>query len=220
MNAPRPAGLPAETFSADVLRRRAARMHPLTGGPIPQRLHGDHVTEPSLAPLVEGRVLRPAAVLIALVLDPAGTSVLLTRRTDHLRSHAGQIAFPGGKIDPGDDGPLDAALREAEEEIGLDRRLVEPLGRLDSYVSNTGFEIVPVVGLVEAAPPLTPNPDEVADVFAVPLGFLMAPENHLLESREFRGAMRRYYAMPYEQRRIWGVTAGILRLLYEQVFAE
>ena len=196
-------------YGATDLRRRAPRMHPPGGDPLARRpAFGDHVLEPSLRAMVEGLVLRPAAVLIPLVLHEGATSVLLTRRTDHLRAHAGQIALPGGKIDPQD------------EEIGLDRRLVEPIGRLDAYVSTTGYEIVPIVGLVRPNPPLVPNPDEVADVFEVPLAFLMEPQNHVFESREYKGLTRRVYAMPYEDRRIWGVTAGILRLFYEQVFAD
>ncbi|ODN71595.1 CoA pyrophosphatase [Methylobrevis pamukkalensis] len=207
-------------FDEADLRSRIGRMHPVEGVTAVRRsLWGDHVTEPSLASMIEGLTLRPAAVLIPLVLRESGTTVIFTRRNDHMRAHAGQIAFPGGKIDPEDGGPLVAALREAEEEIGLDRRLVEPLGQLDSYISNSGYEIVPVVGLVQPDPPLQPNPDEVADVFEVPLGFLMAPDNHLFEMREYKGLTRRVYAMPYEERRIWGVTAGIVRLFYEQVFA-
>jgi 8-oxo-dGTP pyrophosphatase MutT (NUDIX family) len=177
------------------------------------------VTDPSLAAFLEGLTLRDAAVLVGVSDRGSGASILLTRRTDHLSAHAGQVAFPGGKIDPDDAGPVEAALREAEEEIGLSPAAVEPLGLLDPYISNSGYRIVPVVALVSPGAPLRPNPDEVADVFEVPLAFLMTPENHLLESRPWRGQDRRYYAMPYEGRRIWGVTAGIIRLLHDQVYA-
>lgn len=207
-------------FGADDLRARAHRLHPLDATALRPRLHaGDHVTDPTLAGFLEGVTLRDAAVLIGLYDREPEASLLLTRRTDHLTSHAGQIALPGGKIDPEDDGPVAAALREAEEEVGLDRRHVEPLGMLDPYVSNTGYRIFPVVALVSTAAPVTPNPAEVADVFEVPLGFLMTPANHRLETRPWKGVERRYYAMPFEGRRIWGVTAGILRLFYEQVYA-
>lgn len=207
-------------FSGPGLRARADRMHPLDTTRLVPRLHaGDHVTDPSLAEFLEGVTLRDAAVLVGVIDRPEGGTLLLTRRTDHLKSHAGQIALPGGKIDPGDGDPVAAALREAEEEVGLDRRFVSPVGLLDPYVSNTGFRIFPVVATVDAAAPFTANPDEVADVFEVPLGFLMTPGNHVLETRPWRGVERRYYAMPYGERRIWGVTAGILRLFYEQVYA-
>lgn len=209
-----------DAFSGPGLRARADRMHPLDATRLVPRLHaGDHVTDPSLAEFLEGVTLRDAAVLVGVIDRPAGGTLLLTRRTDHLKSHAGQIALPGGKIDPGDGDPVAAALREAEEEVGLDRRFVTPVGLLDPYVSNTGFRIFPVVATIDAVAPFTANPDEVADVFEVPLGFLMTPGNHVLETRPWRGVERRYYAMPYEERRIWGVTAGILRLFYEQVYA-
>jgi 8-oxo-dGTP pyrophosphatase MutT (NUDIX family) len=144
---------------------------------------------------------------------------MLTLRTDHLPSHGGQIAFPGGKIEDSDAGPLDAALREAHEETGLDPRLVEPLGYLDIYRTRTGFRIVPVVGLVDPAARFQPAESEVADVFEVPLRFLMDPLNHLQETREWRGVQRRFYAMPYGERYIWGATAGMLKKLYDRLYA-
>jgi 8-oxo-dGTP pyrophosphatase MutT (NUDIX family) len=210
----------AAPFSIEDLRARRGRLRPVGSTGHEPRLHaGDHVTDPSLASFLEGVVLREAAVLIGISDHGDRASVLLTRRTDHLTSHAGQVAFPGGKIDPHDPGPVEAALREAEEEIGLSPGAVEPLGLLDPYVSNSGFRIVPVVAIVAPDAALKPNPDEVADLFDVPLSFLMSPENHLLETRPFRGHDRRYYAMPWEGRRIWGVTAGIIRLLHDQVYA-
>jgi 8-oxo-dGTP pyrophosphatase MutT (NUDIX family) len=161
----------------------------------------------------------PAAVLIGLVERPAGLSVLYTERSPDLRSHSGQIAFPGGKIEAGDEGPLAAALREAQEETGLDPRLVEPLGYLDISQTRTGFRIVPVVGLVDPLARLSPAAGEVADVFEVPLRFLMDPLNHLQESRMWRGVERRFYAMPYGERYIWGATAGMLKRLYDRLYA-
>lgn len=207
-------------FSVDDLRLRRDRMHVPDGRALTPRLHaGDHVTDPSLASYLDDVTLRDAAVLLPVTPRPGGATMMLTRRTDHLTAHAGQVAFPGGKIDRGDDGPVAAALREAEEEIGLDARLVEPLGLLDPYISNSGYRIFPVVAVVDPGAPLTPNPDEVADVFEVPLAFLMSPENHVLETRPWRGADRRYYAMPFGPWRIWGVTAGIIRLFHDQVYA-
>jgi 8-oxo-dGTP pyrophosphatase MutT (NUDIX family) len=178
---------------------------------------GDHAVDPVLRAMADVRPIRPAAVLIPVIDHPEPT-VLLTLRTDDLSSHAGQIAFPGGKIDPADASPLAAALREAEEEIGLHRRHVEPLGYLDLYLSGTGFRIVPTVARVTPGFELTVNASEVADVFEVPLAFLMGPENHQRHSREWRGMMRTYYAMPFGERYIWGVTAGILRNLYERLY--
>jgi 8-oxo-dGTP pyrophosphatase MutT (NUDIX family) len=210
---------PAPAFTIDDLRARRDRLHAPDARDMRPRLHaGDHVTDPTLASFLDGVTLRDAAVLVPVTTRPAGAAVMLTRRTDTLAAHAGQIAFPGGKIDPSDTGPVMAALREAEEEIGLDARLVEPLGMLDPYISNSGYRIYPVVAVVEPDAPVTPNPDEVADVFEVPLAFLMTPGNHLLEQRRWRGIDRRYYAMPYENWRIWGVTAGIIRLMHDQVY--
>lgn len=182
-------------------------------------LKGDHSFDPSLKIISEMRPIRPAAVLIPVV-DHDEPTVLLTLRASALSTHAGQIAFPGGRIDAGDASPLDAALREAEEEIGLDRHHVEPLGYLDLYLSGTGFRIMPVVARVEPGFKLTVNHAEVADTFEVPLAFVMGPENHQRHSREWRGIMRTYYAMPFGERYIWGVTAGILRNLYERLYVD
>ncbi|MCC7346739.1 MAG: CoA pyrophosphatase [Variibacter sp.] len=178
---------------------------------------GDPNGEAVRRAMAEVRPVRPAAVLVPVVDRPEPT-VLLTLRTGNLSSHAGQIACPGGRIDPEDETPLAAALREAEEEIGLDRGLVEPLGYSDVYLSGTGYRIVPMVARVRADFRLTLNPHEVADAFEVPLAFVMGPENHQLHSREWRGMMRTYYAMPFGERYIWGVTAGILRNLYERLY--
>ena len=163
--------------------------------------------------------VKPAAVLIPVVDRPMPT-MILTTRTDGLPSHAGQIAFPGGKIEADDATPAGAALREAEEEIGLAPGLVEPLGYLDLYLTFSGFRILPMVARVQPEFALTPNMNEVADVFEVPLAYLMTPENHLLKSRDWKGIIRHYYEIPYENRYIWGVTAGILRNLYERIYRE
>ena len=140
-------------------------------------------------------------------------------RTADLSTHSAQIAFPGGKIDPSDATPLAAALREAEEEIGLDRRLIEPVGYLDLYLTFSGYRILPVLARVEPGYRLKINPSEVAEAFEVPLEFLMQPDNHQRHKRDWKGIERQYYAMPFGERYIWGVTAGILRNLYERIYA-
>jgi 8-oxo-dGTP pyrophosphatase MutT (NUDIX family) len=159
---------------------------------------------------------RAAAVLLPIVDRPGGLSMLLTLRAADLRAHSGQVAFPGGKIDAGET-PLEAALREAREEIGLEARFVEPLGWLDPYLTGTGFRIAPLVALVDPSFALAVNKAEVDEVFETPLAFLMDAANHRLEEREWRGRLRKYYAMPYQGRYIWGATAGILRNLHEKL---
>jgi 8-oxo-dGTP pyrophosphatase MutT (NUDIX family) len=161
---------------------------------------------------------RLAAVLLPIVNRPQGLTVLLTLRASDLRAHSGQVAFPGGKIDAGET-PREAALREAREEIGLEERFIEPLGWLDPYLTGTGFRVAPLVALVEPGFALKPNRLEVDDVFETPFAFLMDPANHRLDEREWQGRRRRFYAMPHEGRYIWGATAGILRNLYEKLFA-
>jgi 8-oxo-dGTP pyrophosphatase MutT (NUDIX family) len=163
------------------------------------------------------KATRPAAVLIPVVARSEPT-VLLTLRTPDLRSHSGQIAFPGGKIDPTDASPKAAALREAEEEIALDGRFIEPIGYLDLYLTFSGFRILPLVARVDPAYEMTVNPAEVAEAFEVPLEFLMTPVNHQKHSRDWRGFQREYFAMPYGDRYIWGVTAGILVNLYDRIY--
>lgn len=162
---------------------------------------------------------RPAAVLVGVVAGDELT-VLLTERTTDLPTHAGQIAFPGGKIEPDDPGPVDAAIREAWEEIGLDRTHVEPLGFLDSYRTGTGFSVAPVVAIVRPGFKLAPDPREVADVFEVPLSFLMDEANHQKHARDWKGRQRHYYAMPYGERYIWGATAGMIRNMQQRLFAR
>ena len=160
-----------------------------------------------------GKVTK-AAVLIPLVLKEEGLSVLLTQRTNHLRDHAGQISFPGGRMDPEDQGPNDTALRESQEEIGLDPKRVEIIGHMPQYLTVSGYSVTPVVGLVQAQAEYVLDEFEVADVFEVPLSFLLDPANHQVRLWQSEQGGRRFYSMPYENRFIWGATAGMLRNLY------
>ncbi|CAN5307869.1 CoA pyrophosphatase [soil metagenome] len=180
---------------------------------------GDNDLNPGLKLMPVDAPRRDAAVLVPVVLREPELTVILTQRTDHLPNHAGQISFPGGKLDPVDRDTVDAALREAEEETALSREFVEPLGFLDGYLTRTGFHIVPVVALVRPGFTLVPAAGEVAAVFEVPLRFLMTVENHARHSIEWKGAARHFYAMPYEDRYIWGATAGMLRNLYDRMYA-
>jgi 8-oxo-dGTP pyrophosphatase MutT (NUDIX family) len=158
--------------------------------------------------------IRPAAVLVPVVRHDDALTVLFTRRTPHLQDHAGQISFPGGRAEP-DDASLEAtALREAQEEVGLAAQRVELLGRLPEYVTVTGYRVTPVVGLVASPLELRPDPFEVAEIFEVPLAFLLDPENHLRNCVIQEGKRRLYYAMPYRHYYIWGATAGMLMNLY------
>jgi 8-oxo-dGTP pyrophosphatase MutT (NUDIX family) len=163
------------------------------------------------------QALKPAAVLIAIIDRPAGATVLFTQRAMHLRHHPGQISFPGGRVDDADGSVVSAALREAEEEIGLPGDAAEPLGFLDPYVTGTGYRIVPVVAALAALPALALNPEEVDEVFEAPLAFLLDLANFREERRLWQGRERRYYAVPYGERYIWGATAGILRNLHDRL---
>lgn len=209
-------------FSEEDLRQRVQRQ--LGGGiasaPAP-RAGGDHELNPEWPEADEhGPVRRPCAVLVPVTLHPAGAGVLMTRRADHLPQHAGQIAFPGGKIGPQDRAPVNAALREAYEEIGLRPQFVDIIGRLEDYRTATGFDIAPFIAIVRQGFSLVPDHNEVADILEVPLAFLMQPANHQIREVIWRGRPRRFYAMPYKQHYIWGATAGILRRMYERLYSE
>lgn len=162
---------------------------------------------------------RAAAVLVGVIAREGGATLLMTLRAAHLRDHSGQIALPGGKIEGSDASPAAAALREAQEEVGLDPARVTPVGYLDPYLTGTGFLIVPTVAMVTPPFELTPNPAEVADVFEVPLAFLMDQANHARGSRALNGRVHSFYVMAYGERRIWGVTAGVIRTLYDRLYA-
>jgi 8-oxo-dGTP pyrophosphatase MutT (NUDIX family) len=207
----------SDGFFARARSRLGLDVPPALHDPTLAAVRGDLDTDPVQWEKAGVVASRPAAVLVGIVDRPEPT-VLLTQRTGDLSNHAGQIAFPGGKIDPHDETPLAAAMREAHEEVGLDRALVDPIGYLDLYLTFSGFRILPAVARIAPDYVLAINPKEVADAFEVPLAFLMAPGNHQRLSRETRGVVRQYYAMPFAERYIWGVTAGILRNLYEKLY--
>ncbi len=168
-------------------------------------------------PLPEGRVLRPAAVLVPLVLTGGREELILTKRAARLQYHAGQIAFPGGKQDTGDISPTDTALREAEEEIGLPRACVQVLGAMQQHETVTGFAITPIVGVVHRPFDLRPEPGEVDEVFRVPLAHVLDPAQYRIEGRRWQGRRRYYFTVPYGPYYIWGATARILRALADRV---
>ena len=173
-----------------------------------ETITGDHAVAGMVA---EERTLTPAAVLVPLVERLEGYTVLLTQRTAHLEHHAGQISFPGGRAEEGDASPVETALREAEEEIGLQRQqVVEIAGFLDLYQTVTGFLVTPVVGLVTPPFELRLDAFEVAEAFEVPLEFILDPRHHEHRSMLYKGQQRRYYVIPYEDRFIWGATAAML----------
>ncbi|MEW9804590.1 CoA pyrophosphatase [Mesorhizobium marinum] len=208
------AGASVLPFSAEDFRRRAAIDH----GPHERFDYGDHSFNPGHPRVTGPRTLRDAAVLIPVVDRGDEASVILTKRAETLSSHSGQVAFPGGRIDPTDASPEDAALREAQEEIGLDLSHVELVGRMPDYVSGSGYRIAPVLSVVRPGFRLALNQHEVDAAFEVPLRFLMDPANHKQSSREFNKQMWVFYDMPYGEQRIWGVTAGIIRTLYERLY--
>jgi 8-oxo-dGTP pyrophosphatase MutT (NUDIX family) len=203
------------SLAAERLRRA-----PPQAGDVISRPRSDFDLQPNPVHVPDERSLKPAAVLVPVVNRPEGPTLLLTRRAAALRQHAAQIAFPGGRIDEIDEGPLATALREAEEEIGLSPALVRPLGFLDAYLTGTGFRIVPVVAEVEPGFALSLNPAEVDEAFETPLSFLLNPANHRRDGREWKGIWRTFYAMPWGERYIWGATAGIIRNLHDRLLGQ
>lgn len=179
--------------------------------PKPNDVRGDHDLN-GFRPEPDNRA---AAVLVPLVKRPEGLTVLFTKRTEHLSNHPGQISFPGGHTEEDDQSAQHAALRETEEEVGLAPSYIQVIGKLNDYVTRTGFRVTPVVGLVDVPYPTKPDPHEVAEVFEVPLSFLMNEKNHQKCSRVFLGKTRYFWAMPYDDYYIWGATAGMLRNLFD-----
>ena len=198
--------VPPEALTAEAIRARLAALSAWT-----PEFAGD-------GGLFANREPAGAAVLVPLVRRDEGLSLLLTRRTDHLRDHAGQISFPGGRVEPDDDGPVATALRETQEEIGLPREFIHVIGQLPIYSTVTAFQVTPVVALVEPGFTLTLDAFEVAEAFEVPLAFLMNPANHRHHRFEFGGTERRFLSMPWpgpeREYFIWGATAAMLRNLY------
>jgi 8-oxo-dGTP pyrophosphatase MutT (NUDIX family) len=212
------AGTPtAAEFFARVRQRLTLDVPRGLADPSVTPTRGDHDADPVMKKIAEVRPIRPAAVLVPIVDHPEPT-VLLTQRAQHLPDHPGQVSFPGGKIDKGDADPRASALREAEEEIGLARAHVEPLGYLDLYMTTLGYRIVPVIARVKPRFSLKLNLSEVDATFEVPLAFLMDQNNVQRHSREWQGMTRHYYAITFGERYIWGVTAGILRNLHERIY--
>lgn len=210
--------------TADLRRRSAAKLtapkdrisadrHEKTGS-------SDFVLNPGLLELLEPeRERRQAAVLIPVIERDDAPTVLFTKRSESLTTHAGQISFPGGKMDETDSDVIETALRETREEIGIDKAYIEPVGFLDDYITATAFRIAPLVAVIRPGFEIMPEHNEVDEVFEVPFAYLMNSANHEIHTREWRGAQRLFYAMPYEERFIWGATAGMLRNLYECLYS-
>lgn len=203
-------------FDEDTFRARAAaRLHAAAPA---RHAFSDDDLNPTARMIPAAEAPKPAAVLVGLVPRETGLNLLLTERQPHLRRHAGQIAFPGGRIDDTDADAVAAALRETEEETGIAPGFVEPVGFLDTYLTSTNYRVVPVVGMLKPGFTVTPHEAEVKDVFEVPLAFLMDPAHHERHSRDWQGHTRYYYAMPWQERYIWGATAGMIRNLYRLMY--
>jgi 8-oxo-dGTP pyrophosphatase MutT (NUDIX family) len=216
---------PAPRLSAqDFFARARARLtldmpHGLNDPNIVPR-RGDHDVDPVMEKIATIRPIRPAAVLVPVIEHNGEPTVLLTQRAQHLPDHPGQVSFPGGKIDKTDVDPKHAAMREADEEIGLDAAHIEPLGYLDVYMTTLGYRIVPVIARVRPGFALTLNTSEVDNTFEVPLAYLMDLANMQRHSRDWNGMTRHFYAITFGERYIWGVTAGILRNLYDRIYRD
>jgi 8-oxo-dGTP pyrophosphatase MutT (NUDIX family) len=202
-------------FSAEDFRRRVAEH--LSGAELPHA--GDHLINPEIAEMFLKIERRQAAVLVPVIHREPEATVLFTERTSALRMHAGQIAFPGGRVDPEDASVEAAALREAEEEIGLPREFVETVGRGPDYLTGSGYHVALVIAVVRPGFALQLNPSEVASAFEVPLSYLMDPANYRTGTRIWNGFQRSFYEIPFGDHRIWGITAGMVRVLYERLYA-
>lgn len=203
-------------FDADFLAR-LSRLDPLDA--LQQApLRSDFDLSPGFRPAPAP--MRDAAVLVPIVRRPGGLTVLLTQRSPDMPTHAGQISFPGGRVQGEDAGPVATALRETLEETGIDDRFITPLGGFMAYQTVTNYRIIPIVALLEPGFTLMPDPREVADVFEAPVAFLMDPSNHQLHTRTWQGMERGYYVMPYQDRYIWGATAGMLKALYDHLYGD
>jgi 8-oxo-dGTP pyrophosphatase MutT (NUDIX family) len=185
--------------------------------PVEHRRSDDDLN-PEARIIPAGEAPKPAAVLVPLVPRSSGLNMVLTQRQPHLTRHAGQVAFPGGRIDDTDAGVVEAALRETAEETGITSGFVEPLGFLDTYLTSTNYRVMPVVALLRPGFALVPQEAEVAEIFEVPLAFLMNPAHHERHAREWQGRQRFYYAMPWQGRYIWGATAGMIRNMYSLLY--
>ena len=197
----------------EIVRRVRERSLRLASGlPVAAAPIGSDFSLSGIVPIPE--TWKPASVLVPLVNRAPGITVLLTQRTADMPSHAGQVAFPGGRRQANDVDAAATALRETEEEVGIPARFVDVIGAVDLYHTGTGYEITPIVGIVTPGFTIRADPREVADVFEVPLEHFLDEVNHKIDSRQYQGRERRYYAMPYGERYIWGATAGMLKNLH------